>query len=594
MTKIKLFKFIFLSLVVFSASAQKVKYKDIFGLLNTKRYEEAEPFLKRYLKETNDNPNAFMYMGVIYQEKSAKDDVLKQTKRAISNMDSAIFFYDKAYKSMTEKEVKRNDEFYQAYNRRDLRTGEFGVKLSDIQFDLEKKIERLRERIDRVKMVKHYFSLADTLYRKSNNLFKKIKSTYPEEQSLYLRGDESTVQMLTALSVRFDSCVKVFENYRSSSTTIGRTGYDQALSFNEINNYATDGISGANFFLDEVEVWDYKKFAEKVKTAIQKDIVPMRELLVSYDVEINKLREKLSKDSVSVKSDLTSLIDKLLMEKLKKYDKDPLPMDIFTLKMSDLEYRSTLLEHQPHRDSADLRFRKNLLDKEFVYLNELDSIANKLTAGDIDREAEDYAHFITNAYSNTVVLKSYVKALKEYAEREKRKKDAEAEEIGNALRWIISGNDSIPAMPDAGSPEYKPLVMVDEKYTAGLHYRDSADVSGYFATIIPARTSDVVVIFPVDKPNFPLADLPVYRSVVYSDPAGQLYFVLIYNEQKTEDNKIAATLAKIYRSDGLAWSVNYLLDFVPSEIMFKPETGEVTLKQGDTIESIIDKNGKMK
>ena len=44
----------------------------------------------------------------------------------------------------------------------------------------------------------------------------------------------------------------------------------------------------------------------------------MRDLLVSYDVEINKLREKLNKDSVSVKNDLTKLIDKLLMEKLKK------------------------------------------------------------------------------------------------------------------------------------------------------------------------------------------------------------------------------------------------------------------------------------
>src|SRR5687767_652689 len=283
MTKIRLIQFLLLSLIASAAFGQKTKYKDIFGLLNTKRYEEAEPFLKRYLKETNDNPNAFLYMGIIYQEKSAKDDVLKQTKRAIMNMDSAIFFYDKASKSITEKELKRNDEFYQAYNRRDLRTGEFGVKLSDVQFDLEKKIEGLRERIDRVKMVKHYFSLADTLYKKSTALFTSIKNDYPEERSLFLRADENLLKRLAALSVRFDSCVKIFENYRSSSTTIGRTGYDQALSLKDINNYATDGTSSANFFLDEVEVWDYKKFADKAKTGIEKDIIPMRDMLVTYD-----------------------------------------------------------------------------------------------------------------------------------------------------------------------------------------------------------------------------------------------------------------------------------------------------------------------
>ena len=593
MTKITLIQFLFMSLIVSTSFGQKVKYKDIFGLLSTKRYEEAEPFLKRYLKETNDNPNAFLYMGIIYQEKSAKDDVLKQTTRAIANMDSAIFFYDKAYKSINEKELKRNDEFYQVYNRRDLRTGEFGVKLSDIQFDLEKKMEGLRERIDRVKMVKYYFSLADTLYKRSTHLFSSIKNEYPVEKSLYLRADEDLMKKLTALSVRFDSCVKVFENYRSSSTTIGRTGYDQALVLKDINNYTSDGTSGANFFLDDVEVWDYKKFANKVKVAVEKDIIPMRDLLVSYDVEINKLREKLNKDSLSVKNDLTKLIDKLLMEKLKKYDPDPLPMDVFTLKIADLEYRSTLLEHKPYKDSANLHYRLELLDNEFKYLGKLDSIAAKLTGEHIDHKAEDYLHFITNAYSNTVVLKSYVKALKEYSDREKRKKNTEAEQAQNALRWIVSGNDSIPATLQAKSSRYRPVVLEEEKYTMGLQYKDSVDVSGYFATIIPTRAADVKVSFPVDKTHFQLADSASFKGSVISDAGGQLYFVLLYKLAKDKDEKVVVTLAKIYRSDGLAWSADYALEYAPAEISFKPETGELTLR-GDSKQNIVDKNGKLK
>lgn len=593
MTKITLIQFLLLSLVVSSAMGQKVKYKDIFNLLSTKRYEEAEPFLKRYLKETDDNPNALLYMGIIYQEKSAKDDVLRQTDRAIAHMDSAISFYDKAYKSITEKELKRNDEFYQAYNRRDLRTGEFGVKLSDVQFDLEKKMEGLRERIERVKMVKHYFSLADTLYQRCTELFASIKKSYPTEQSLYLQADENLLKRLTALAVRFDSCVKTFENYRSSATTIGRTGYNQALSLKEINHYETDGTSAANFFLDDVEVWNYKKFADQVKLSAQKDIFPMREMLVSYDVEINKLREKLNTDSTSVKNELTKLIDKLLLEKLRKYDKDPFPMDVFTLKISDLEYRSTLLEHKPHRDSSDIRYRKSLLDLEFKYLNRLDSIAGKMMGQDIDREAADYAHFVSSAYSNTVVLKSYIKALKEYADREKRKKNAALEAVQNALRWIIAEGDSIPATKDVASTAYKPLVIEDEKYSAGLHYTDSLEVSGYFATIVPSRLVDVKVIFPVDKPNFKLTDLDSIKGLVSSDAGGHLYFVLLYNEKKTADDKIAATVAKIYRSDGLAWSTNYLLSFVPTEISFKSETSELMLK-GDSQQSTLDKNGKLK
>ena len=45
MTKIKLFQFIFLSLVVISAYGQKLSTKYL-RFANTKRYEEAEPFLK--------------------------------------------------------------------------------------------------------------------------------------------------------------------------------------------------------------------------------------------------------------------------------------------------------------------------------------------------------------------------------------------------------------------------------------------------------------------------------------------------------------------------------------------------------------------
>src|SRR4030095_3869064 len=132
-------------------------------------------------------------MGIIFQEKAAKDDVLKQTKRTIATMDSAIIYYDKAYKTVTEKEIKRNSEFYQAYNRRDLRTGEFGVKLSDIQFDLEKKMEGLKERIDRIKMVKFYFALSDSMYRKSNALYKSIQERFPAEREFYLMADENSM-----------------------------------------------------------------------------------------------------------------------------------------------------------------------------------------------------------------------------------------------------------------------------------------------------------------------------------------------------------------------------------------------------------------
>jgi tetratricopeptide (TPR) repeat protein len=583
--------FILLFLFAGSAYGQKVKYKDIFALLSTKQYEQAEPFLKRYIKDNDDNPNAYLYLGIIFQEKAMKTDILKQTSMAIANMDSSILYYDKATKIMDDREVRRNKEYYQVYNRRDLRTGEFGVKLSDIQFDIEKKIEGLRERIDKVKMVKHYFSLGDSLYQRAHRSFNTIQKKYPSERQLYLRADEGVVNSLKVLSVKFDSCMKAFENYKTSSGNLGKTGYNQVFTPVEIVNWDRDGYEPADFYKEEPKMWDYKKFADKSLNIIEKEIFPMRDHLIAYDVEINKLRDKLNTDSASVSSDLTKLIDRLLYDQLIKYDPNPLPMDVFSLKTADLEYRSALIENKSLGDTADVHLKLRMTRKEINLLNKLDSIAGKLTQDNIDLKAQDYSHFVANTYSSPVVLKSYVKALKEYSEREKRKKTIQLTARTKALDWIVDSPDSIPLRLFNPKSRYKPLFTADEKYTLGLHFIDSLNSEGYFYTITPGRKPEVKVLFPVDKPAFKERKSLNSKALSYADAGGQIYFVLLYSEQPNKD-KYSSSLAKIYRSDGLAWSYNYQLTFIPKEILFKPDIGEVTVKN-DTHQVVIDKNGKV-
>jgi hypothetical protein len=589
MTKFSLIGFLLLLLISPAAIGQKVKYKDIFQLLNSKQYEQAEPFLKRYLKD-GDESSAFLYMGVVYQEKSTKTDVLKQTPMVLSYMDSAIYFYSKAYTVIDEKEVRRNKEYYQVYNRRDLRTGEFGVKLSDIQFDIEKKKENLKERIDKVKMLKHYFVLADSLYKRSNALYISIKSNYGTEKSLFLRADENTVKQLSSLSLRFDSCTKAFDNYKSMTTNLGRTGYNQVWSLTEIENMQKQGTERADFLQDDLIVWDYKKFADEKKSVLEKEVFPMREHLVAYDVEINKLRDRLTTDSISVRNDLTKLIDRLLYEQLKKFDESPLPMEVFSLKTADLEYRSALIENKLLQDTSDVHLRLKALGNEMVMLRKLDSIASRISVEKIDEKAADYSHFITNTYSTPVVLKSYVKTLKDYAEREKKEKEAALTRTKKAMDWIIDGADSIPLYKPFAN-RYKPLFTADEKFTLGMHVNDSTNAEGYFYTITPTRKPDVKVLFPIDKNSFRERHVPVIKGLSYSDAGGQIYYVLVYSEKVNKD-KYAATLAKIYRSDGLAWSNNYQLTFVPKEINLRQDTGELTIKNDSQV-TVIDKNGKV-
>jgi len=561
-------------------------------LLNTKQYDLAEPFLKDYLKEITDNPNSYLFMGIIYKQKAEADDILLNTDKCIQHMDSAIFFFDKVLKIIDEKEVRKNKDYYVMYNKRDLRTGEFGVKLSDIQYDLEKKIEGLRERIDKVKMVKHYFTNAESLYKRSYDLFKLIQKSFPGERELYLRADEAMVKNLNDLSLRFDSCTELFENYKLSLGNLEKTKYNQTWNAVEIVDFKTDGVTMTDFYQDDVRVWNYKEFADKSLNVIEKEVKPTQDNLVKYDIEINKLRQKLETDSVSVKNDLTKLIEKMLDSQLRKFDADPMPMDVFALKIADLEYKSTVLENKNVRDTDNVYLLLKAVENEVKYLGRLDSVATKLSNRNLDEDILNYHQFVNNTFTKGDILKSFIRSLKDYAAREKSGKNRELAFRTEALKWLVSGNDSIPLSNEATRSKFWPLVVLQDKYTAGLVFSDSISGEGYFYSITPSRKPDVKVTFPIDKATMKERRQQGVKAFVTSDPAAQIFFVVIYMERMV-NGKHPATIAKIYKSDGLSWSHSFGFDIVPEEIVFVPDTGELVIKSsGETFVS-IDKNGKL-
>src|SRR5690606_28964432 len=298
-----MFRLIFtkvLILLLFSVSsqAQKLKYKDIYDLLSTKQYEKAEPFLKKYLLTENDNPNAFLFMGMIYQEKVAKKHVLKETDDLFLTVDSAIACYDRAVALLNDRELKRNKEYYEAYNRRDLRSVEFGVGLSDIQFDLQTKKEALTARVSNVRMVKHYFLASDSLYKKCHRLFTRLKEDYPTEQALFLQSGDSTAVLLGTLAARFDSTRRFLRLYQASMEGLGKSGYKQDVEIEKVSDYRADGVEMADFYAERIRLWDYGEFSDRMSRTIANEILPLREELLNLDAELEKLASL--PDSVSI------------------------------------------------------------------------------------------------------------------------------------------------------------------------------------------------------------------------------------------------------------------------------------------------------
>jgi len=584
----------FLICQVTFAMAQKVKYKDLIELLNAKQYEMAEPFLKRYLKENNDNASAYLYMGIVYQEKSLQKDLLKQTEPLIIALDSAIYFFEKVNPLITEKEIKRNDENYQMYIRRDMRTGEFGVTQSDVQLDIETRLKSLKEKRERVKPLKNYFVQAEKQYGRAREFYLAIQNRYANEKEFYFRSDDQLLVELNNLVAVYDSSQAAFKSYKSILEKIGKTTYNQQLSLLDITDFKRDGATPADFLVNDLKLWDYTRWAQKSFEIIRKEIIPFRDNLISYDIEINKLDKKLRTDSVSVRNDLAKLVNKLNQSQLNKFDPDPLPSGVFNMKIAELEYFSDLITNKPFRDTSNVAFRLSTLEKEIASVRNLDSIAKKLIARDFEKDQLDYKHFISNAYGTPIVLQANIKRTQEFAHRELAKKEKELEDNAQLLKWVFVAPDSIPLFhEETDKHPFKPLVISNDAFTMGLKYVDSLAV-GYFYSITPSRIPDLGFTFPVDDLNFKKRNLPIIKGLGFHE-TDQVYFVLIYCESK-EAEGFPVTVARINRKDGLVWNNNYKFELKPSALIYSASSGELTIKStshtGESKIVVIDKAGK--
>ena len=169
-----------LLLCVFGAQAQKVKYKTLFPLLEAKNYTEAIPQLKTFLADdkNSDHPNANLQMGMWLESRFLAYDIVDDSTALYATGDSAVTYLSKAKLLITEKELKKNDKFYQAFFRRDLRTGEFGIKISDVHLDIEKKVESVQERLDDVKNMHRNVMKVEDNHKAAMEAYKELVAQY--------------------------------------------------------------------------------------------------------------------------------------------------------------------------------------------------------------------------------------------------------------------------------------------------------------------------------------------------------------------------------------------------------------------------------
>lgn len=563
-------------LVVSHAEAQKVKYKDLYFLLNLHRFDEAEPFLRQFLADSknDDHVNAHYYMGELLVAKANAADVLKETDKVLSSYDSAIYYYKKSLSFLDEREIKKNDEYYQDYKRRDIRTGKFGIKLADVQLDFENKIKRYSAAQEKIKNATDYFEEAKANYAKAQRAFDSLKAILPTEKQLYLRADAEKLGIAESAGINFKKSTEAFSAYKNIMTAIPGSKYNQVLNEKEILNYEDDGLAKPDFYAASIDLWNYATFYNDLKETYGQDILPLRQQLVELSKKLEEVKKKALKDSASVKEDIPSMSSMLVTDKLTGYDPNPLPYMLFSLRVSELKFLSALFNYK--KDTADIVYRQMRLKELLDNAADMDSVLNRISEVDIAEEVKNYSGFINERYGSVSGLNTFIGEEKAFLNTNKKLYQDELDVVNNRLRYVFAVSDTLPLFVTDSVTNYMPLIYDSASYTLGLNFSEGGP-RGYFAEVNNKRVSPFLHFFEVNPTYFSKDSIgQVYTEFFtqYSKADTSYYFLLW--SPKIHTNGYAATLTKINTVKAI-WFSDLELLYPPKKLYYHEGDGKIEI-----------------
>lgn len=315
----------------YSAFAQKIKYKNLFPILQSKDYVVAEPLLIAYLQDTQDEANPYFYLGEILSGKLDSTAIFPTPKTYDSLADNAILAYKKAISLVDEKEVRKNDEFYMAYNRRDLRTGKFGIKISDIHLDYEEKIDIVLKRKGLVAQIHQQKKQIDLVTTALNGKTESLVSKFQDEQSFYFQSNSEDHQNIQVITSEFAELEKLIEDYISKLKSLNNSLHHPQLEVNSISRWTELGVQQLDLESSPIVLIAIDEFLVKKLTRVQNEILPLKVLLEKTDEQLNNnilIHQNLS-DSSQIKQDT---LPATLVQQLSQFDENALPLKVLKFK----------------------------------------------------------------------------------------------------------------------------------------------------------------------------------------------------------------------------------------------------------------------
>lgn len=584
--------------LAFQGFAQKVKYKDLFILLKAENYQDGEDYLRKFLATNPEHPHANYSMGKMLQFYMQKQNVLTEKKVLIALADSAIMFYDNALNYITEKNVKKHDDdYYAEFKRRNLRSGKFEVKISDVQLDVENRKKEIKEFMESVKTLNRHFDVGRSFYDSCRLIYKNFTTSAPSLNELYFTTGAHELERLRDLEKLYDSAKYHLNIYRSIRKELAPTKEVQAVIEKAIEQYLHDGINEPNFYGKEIELWNYKLWAKSMVDFIGRRIYPLKKRMVAYDLKLEQLHDKIISDSLDERSDIFRLATENVGRDLRDYDNTSLPAAIYNYRIAEINYHSTVnywyLEVQ---DTSNIGLKLDALLNLKNQLSSLGKLIVKLEDANNEKEQRIFKDFINERYDGKIGFAAFLKEQVSFVHMDSVQLEAWKTivlEQDKVALWktdsisLIVGNQSI----NGDSIKYSTFMIdsLSERAVEFYAWQEKND-SLFFAFGIAPSSRSLDTLFTVSA-MAGLFDNGMMGGYL-TDSINHAERVWVFTNSKNNKGNYSAQIILTDARRGVTWTTTTKLTENPVSLKYDPELEEFFLYNDKEKPIItIDKGG---
>lgn len=363
--KKNLFLIFMLLLLLPTAHAQKVRYKDLFPRLAGMTTPELRNTLKEYLSEDLEHPNANFRLALVYEQNYKTADPLTQYAFALANAEQAKLRFLKSRLLVDDRELSRNNEYYAPLYKTVDAKGKPFVEPSLVLKKISNGYDSSQLFLSKLPPIYASFTRSVNFYDKAVKAFAKLNDTYASPDDLYLLYDQNVDKQLGQLKQDFDSARHYLDLYNKLITAYPIAYHHQQYHVKPIVTFRLDGlITRMNFLTDNIELWDYASWVDGIRKDVNGDIAALRNKLNANEEKIDA--SLMALEAPVGPAPLPVRPDKQLVFTLNNFDKQSLVLALLDYKNFKQDW---LLKSRPFVPDSANQLRNAEVYSTLLYAN---------------------------------------------------------------------------------------------------------------------------------------------------------------------------------------------------------------------------------